>query len=136
MSDCIFCKIASGEFSSYTVYEDEDFRVILDIAPASKGHCLILPKAHSADLFEMPEEKLGKAHILSQKIAVAVKKAVGAEGVNIIQNNGAAAGQSVSHYHVHIIPRHTGDGVKLNVGGSSFSEEEFSQIRDSIKAQL
>lgn len=134
--DCIFCKLANGEIPTYTVYEDENFRVILDVAPASKGHCLILPKTHAENLFEMPDELLGKAHILSKKIATAVKKAVDAQGVNILQNSGAAAGQSVMHYHVHVVPRHTDDKIQLNKCGEGLSDEEFAQIRDSIVKQL
>ena len=71
--DCIFCKIAGGEIPSNTIYEDNDFRVILDIAPANLGHCLILPKNHSANLYEMPAELVGKAHILAQKVAKFIK---------------------------------------------------------------
>ena len=91
MADCIFCKIANGEIPSNTIYEDNDFRVILDIAPANLGHCLILPKNHSANLYEMPAELVGKAHILAQKVAKAVKEATGCDGLNILQNNGEAA---------------------------------------------
>ena len=136
MDNCIFCKIAMGEIPSNTVYEDNDFRVILDIAPANPGHCLILPKNHAADIFEMDEELVAKAHYLAKKIATALKSALKAEGVNILQNNGAAAGQSVSHYHIHVIPRNTGDNVTLNKEGNSMSSEEFGAIADKIKAAL
>ncbi len=136
MDNCIFCKIAMGEIPSNTVYEDNDFRVILDIAPANPGHCLILPKNHAADIFEMDEELVAKAHCLAKKIATALKSALKAEGVNILQNNGAAAGQSVSHYHIHVIPRNTGDNVTLNKEGNSMSSEEFGAIADKIKAAL
>lgn len=136
MSDCIFCKISNGEIPSYTVYEDNDFRVILDIAPAGKGHCLIIPKRHGADMFELSDEVLAKAYVLAKKIGCAVKKAVNADGINIIQNNGAAAGQSVSHFHIHVVPRKNGDGVALNVSGNTLSEEEFTAIRDAIVKAL
>ncbi len=134
--DCIFCKIANGEIPSNTVFENDAFRVILDIAPANPGHCLVLPKSHAADLFELDEELAAQAHKVAKKVAAAVKKAVNADGINIIQNNGAAAGQSVSHYHVHIVPRFTGDGVQLNKEGSALSDEKFAEIRDAIIAQL
>lgn len=134
--DCIFCKIAEGAIPSYTVFENDNFKVILDAAPASKGHCLIIPKTHAADLFEMSEDMLAEAHIVSKKVAKAVKKAVAADGINIVQNNGAAAGQSVSHYHVHIIPRHTGDKIQLNVSGKGLSEFEFEEIRSSIASNI
>ena len=136
MDNCIFCKIAAGGIPSNTVYEDEIFRVILDIAPANPGHCLILPKAHAADIFELDEALVGKAAVLAKKIAFAVKKAVKADGINIIQNNGAAAGQSVSHYHVHVVPRFNGDRVQLNTEGKTLSDEEFAKIKEAIIAEL
>ena len=136
MDNCIFCKIAAGEIPSNTVYEDNDFRVILDIAPANPGHCLILPKSHYADIFEIDTELLGKAHKLAQRVAKALVKAVNAEGVNILQNSGVAAGQTVSHYHIHIVPRHTGDSVVLNKEGNSLSDEEFAKIKEAIAKEM
>ena len=137
MADCIFCKIANGEIPTNTIYEDNDFRVILDIAPANLGHCLILPKNHSANLYEMPAELVGKAHILAQKVAKAVKEATGCDGLNILQNNGEAAGQTVHHYHVHVVPRKNGDDVTMTFG--SFpkpSDEEMTAIKDKIKENM
>lgn len=134
--DCIFCKIAGSEIPSNTVFEDNNFRVILDIAPANPGHCLILPKCHASDIFELDEALVAASHKLAKKIAVAVKKAVNADGINIIQNNGAAAGQSVSHYHVHIVPRFNGDGVQINTEGKTLSDDEFAKIKMAIIAQL
>jgi histidine triad (HIT) family protein len=134
--DCIFCKIAGGEIPSNTVYEDDTFRVILDIAPANPGHCLILPKSHAADIFELDSELVASAHSLAKKIATAVKSAVKADGINIVQNNGAAAGQSVSHYHVHIIPRFNGDKVQLNSEGKSLADDEFAKIKEAVIANL
>ena len=107
--NCIFCKIANGEIPSATLYEDEDFRVILDLGPATKGHALILPKNHFANLFEIPEDMDAKAFILAKKIAKKMKDVFGCDGVNIVQNNGVAAGQTVFHFHIHLIPRYEGD---------------------------
>ena len=134
--DCIFCKLANGEIPTNTVFENEDFRVILDAAPANPGHCLILPKAHGADIFELDEELVAKAHGLAKKIALAVKKAMKADGINIIQNNGAAAGQTVGHYHVHIVPRHKGDGVTINAEGKAQRQEDFEKVKNAIIAEL
>jgi histidine triad (HIT) family protein len=134
--DCIFCKIANGEIPSNTIYEDDLFRVILDIAPANPGHCLILPKSHAADIFALDDKLVSSAHSLAKKIATAVKAAVNADGINIVQNNGAAAGQSVSHYHVHIIPRFDGDKVQLNSEGKTLSDEEFAKIKEAIISKL
>ena len=115
MSDCIFCKIAAGEIPSSTVYEDADFRVILDLGPASKGHALILPKMHAANIYEMPEELVGKAFMLAKKMAGILMEGLKCDGFNILQNNGEAAGQTVFHFHIHLIPRYQGDQVKVKV---------------------
>ena len=109
-NNCIFCKLATGEIPSYTVYEDDTFRAILDAAPANEGHTLILPKAHYENLDELPEETAANAMRLAKKIATRLRDRVHCDGVNIMQNNGAAAGQTVMHYHLHVIPRKEGDG--------------------------
>ena len=92
MSDCIFCKIAAGEIPSATIYEDADFSVILDLGPASKGHALILPKTHYADLTDIPEELAGKAMILAKKIVTVMQEVLPCDGYNVLQNNGECAG--------------------------------------------
>ena len=109
-NNCIFCKIAQGEIPSYTVYEDDTFRAILDAAPAGEGHTLILPKAHYDNLYALPEDVAAEAMKLAKRIAVLLKERTHCDGVNILQNNEAAAGQTVMHYHVHVIPRTEGDG--------------------------
>nr|MCR5304015.1 HIT family protein [Lachnospiraceae bacterium] len=93
--DCIFCKIANGEIPSNTIYEDDLFRVILDNGPATKGHALVLPKEHSADIFEMPEDTLAKAMVVAKKVAGKLKETLSCDGLNIVQNNGECAGQTV-----------------------------------------
>ena len=103
MSDCIFCKIANGEIPSATLYEDEDFRVILDLGPASKGHALILPKAHAANIYEISDDMAAKAMILAKKMATKMTEALKCDGFNIVQNNGEPAGQTVFHFHMHLI---------------------------------
>ncbi len=104
--NCIFCKIANGEIPSVTVYEDEDFRVIFDLNPATEGHALILPKEHFADLTELPAHYASRVMPLAGKIGKAMKAGLGAQGFNVVQNNGEAAGQTVHHFHTHIIPRY------------------------------
>ena len=113
--DCIFCKIANGEIPSGTLYEDERFRVILDLGPATRGHALILPKEHAADLFELPEETAAAAMVLARKMALRLRDRLGCDGLNVVQNNGEAAGQTVSHFHMHLIPRYRGDGQNINL---------------------
>ena len=104
--DCIFCKISAGEIPSNTIYEDEEFRVILDLAPASKGHALIIPKEHAADIYEIEEELAGRAMKLAKRMAVHMTEVLGCEGFNILQNNHEVAGQTVFHFHMHLIPRY------------------------------
>lgn len=132
MDNCIFCRIANGEIPSATLYEDEDFRVILDLGPASKGHALILPKSHAADIYELPEETAGKAMILAKRMAEKMKNALNCDGFNIVQNNGEVAGQTVFHFHMHLIPRYKGDQVGLAWKPGKLTDEE----RDEILAKL
>ena len=107
--NCIFCKIAAGEIPSQTVYEDDEFRVILDLGPAAKGHALILPKEHFKDVTELKEPYASKVLPLAAKIGKAMKEGLGCSGFNLVQNNGEAAGQTVMHFHVHVIPRYEGE---------------------------
>ena len=123
--ECIFCKIAGGEIPSSTVYEDEDFRVILDLGPASKGHALILPKQHFKDLWE-----------LDGKIGAAMKKALGCTGFNVVQNNGISAGQTVFHFHVHIIPRYENGPDMVTWAPGKATPEELAEISSSIREEL
>lgn len=109
--DCIFCKLANGVFKTNKIYEDDDFTVILDAAPATRGHALILPKEHYANIYELDEEIAGKALKLAKKLAIHMTDKLGCDGFNILQNNGEAAGQSVFHFHIHLIPRYEGDGA-------------------------
>lgn len=119
--NCIFCKIAAGEIPSSTVYEDDNFRVIMDIAPASKGHAIILPKNHAANLYELSDEDASKVMIVARKVATAMKEALHCDGINVLQNNGEVAGQTVFHFHVHLIPRYENDQV--NIKWSNYKDE-------------
>lgn len=131
-SQCIFCKLANGDIPTNTIYEDADFRVILDASPATRGHALILPKEHYANLFELPEELAGKAIILAKKMAAVMKERFDCDGVNIVQNNGEAAGQTVFHFHMHIIPRYADDGQIIGWKPTSPSEEELTEIKNAL----
>ena len=106
---CIFCKLANGVIPTNSIYEDDDFKVILDADPATKGHALILPKEHYKNLFEIDDEVAAKALPLAKKIGKRMMDKLGCAGVNIVQNNGEAAGQTVHHFHIHVIPRYEGD---------------------------
>ena len=105
-TNCIFCKIIAGQIPSACIYEDDDFKVILDISPASVGHALILTKNHYANVFELPEELAAKAMVLAKKLATHMTEKLNCQGFNLIQNNGTTAGQTVFHYHLHLIPRY------------------------------
>ena len=133
--NCIFCKILAGEIPSTAVYEDDDFTAILDVNPAARGHVIILPKNHAANIYELPDEDASKIMIVAKKIATAIEKAYHCDGVNILQNNGEAAGQTVFHLHVHVIPRFKGDTV--NIGWKQGDmPEDLDAICKEIQAQL
>ena len=132
--NCIFCKILAGDIPSYKIYEDEDFSVILDAGPASRGHALILPKEHYKDLYEIPEELAAKAVILAKKLIGPLTKILGADGYNLVQNNGAAAGQTVAHYHLHLIPRYVGDNSGLGWNMGSLDADTAAELLKAIKA--
>lgn len=130
--NCIFCKIANGEIPSKTLYEDEKFRVILDLGPAARGHALILPKEHYANLYELPEELAGEAMKLAKKMAECMTKRLECDGFNLMQNNGETAGQTVFHFHMHLIPRYKTDGQTIGWTPREVSQEELEEIRIQI----
>ena len=125
---CIFCKLANGDIPTNSIYEDDEFKVILDASPATKGHALILPKNHFANLLEADDDVLAKALPLAKKIGNKMMKELGCDGINIIQNNGEAAGQTVHHLHVHVIPRFAGDGAIKEWDHQSFSDAETGEV--------
>ncbi len=131
-TNCIFCKIANGEIPSKTLYEDDSFRVILDLGPASKGHALILPKEHYADLYELPDETAGEVMKLAKKLAGQMTERLGCEGFNLVQNNGELAGQTVFHFHMHLIPRYRDDGQKIGWKPREVSQEELEATKNQI----
>ena len=126
--NCIFCKIANGGIPSATLYEDEDFRVILDLGPATRGHALILPKEHYANVIVLPEEVTAKAFILAKKMAAKMMEVLHCDGVNVVQNNGEAAGQTVFHFHIHLIPRYEGDGAGVTWVPGTLTDETREEI--------
>lgn len=134
--DCIFCKIAAGEIPSATVYEDDDFRAILDLGPAAKGHTLVIPKSHSDNLLSVEPGTAAKALKVISKTANAIKEALGCDGINVVQNNGEAAGQTVMHLHFHIIPRYKNDSVNIGWQPMKPSNEELAATADLIKEKM
>ena len=133
--NCIFCNIIAGEIPSRTLYEDDDFNVILDAGPSSRGHALLLPKEAAAGLVALPDETAAKVLPLAKKVAAHMVEVLGCDGINVLQNNGEAAGQTVHHFHVHLIPRYENEQNKslLTWGQADISDEEMDEIMQSLR---
>ena len=135
-NQCVFCKIIAGEIPSATIYEDEDFKVIMDISPAAKGHAILLPKKHFANLYEMDDAVASKVLIVARKVATAMKEELGCAGLNLVQNNGEAAGQTVFHFHMHLIPRNENDSVNVTWKQGSYAEGEVEQVAAALAKRI
>lgn len=135
-SNCIFCKIAAGEIPSATVYEDEEFKAIMDISPAAKGHVILISKNHFVNLFELDDNTASKALFAARKVAKAIQEEINCDGINLLQNNGEAAGQTVFHFHIHLIPRYDKDQVKITWAHGKYEEGEAAELAAAIAAKL
>ena len=131
--DCIFCKLANGIFETNTVYEDDQFRVILDAAPATKGHALILPKEHYANIYEIDENVAADAMKLAKKLITKFTDVLGCDGYNIVQNNGEDAGQTVFHFHMHMIPRYKDDNAGVTWTPTEPNADEQKALCEKMK---
>ena len=131
--NCIFCKLANGDIPPRSIYEDDDFNVILDMSPATKGHALILPKSHAKNLYELPDETAAKVMVLAKKLATEMTEKLGADGFNLVQNNNEIAGQTVFHFHLHLIPRYEGDNQKINWTPTTKTAEELDSVLDILR---
>jgi histidine triad (HIT) family protein len=109
--DCVFCKIVAGLLPAYKLHEDEATLAFMDINPISPGHCLVIPKTHFANVFDGTDAPLAAVMAATRRVAIAVRDAMQPDGINLFQANGPAAGQTVFHFHMHILPRRTGDGL-------------------------
>ena len=138
MSDasCIFCKIAQKQVPASLVFEDAKTVAFLDIRPLSEGHTLVIPKAHHADIFDIPLDLIEHLHGVTKQVALAVKKATGADGISIIQQNGKAAGQEIFHLHIHVIPRYEGQKLPSFSAISEAEKEKLSQTAAKIRKHL
>lgn len=137
MNNCLFCKIVNKEIPATILYEDEEVLVFMDIGPIIKGHALIIPKKHYDPIVETPDDILAKMHVIAKKIATAQMNAFGADGVNIMQNNGKAAGQEVEHIHVHVIPRFSDDGHHWNWNAKKYDDlSEMNELAEKLREQL
>lgn len=136
MENCVFCNLAKGIWDSATLYEDEDFRVVMDLGPAAKGHALILPKNHYANIYEIPEELAAKAMLLAKKMAGIMTEALDCDGFNIVQNNGEAAGQTVFHFHMHLIPRYKDDNAGFGWNPGELDEATKQEVLQKVAAKM
>ena len=131
--NCIFCKIANGDVPTNSIYEDDDFRVILDASPATKGHSLIIPKEHYKDMYEIDEKVAAKAMSLAKKLTVHMTDKLGCDGFNILQNNREVAGQTVFHFHMHLIPRYNNDDARMGWKVHDITDEEIAALVAKFK---
>jgi len=137
MSDCIFCKIVSKEIPATIIYEDEEVIVFMDIGPIIKGHALVIPKKHYDPVTQTPDDLLAKLHLVAKRVAQAQMNGLGADGVNIMQNNGVAAGQEVPHIHVHVIPRFADDGHRWNWNAKKYDNiDEMAGLAAKMRDHL
>ena len=132
----IFCKIADGEIPSYTLYEDDMFKVIFDLSPASKGHAIILPKEHFKNLFALDDNYASKLMIVVKKVATAMREELKCDGFNLLQNNEEIAGQTIFHFHMHLIPRYEGDTVNFSTITSDLDKTTAADLANSIRERI
>ncbi len=136
MADCVFCMIRDGKIPSAKVYDDQRTLAFMDINPLSRGHCLVVPKAHAATLYDAEAEDLKAAIATAKKVAGAIRKTLNPDGLNLLQANGAAAFQSVPHFHLHLIPRWTNDGKGFDWKEVPGNREEIMGTADRIRAMF
>lgn len=134
--DCIFCKLANGEIPTNALYEDDIVKVIFDANPAAKGHVLILPKEHFDNIYELDDDTAAHVFKVATKISKAYKKALDFDGLNIVQNNGEVAGQTVFHFHMHIIPRIKGDTVNVGWVPGTADSDTIASIVEKVTPYL
>ena len=137
MNSCIFCRIVAGEIPSIRVYEDTDVLAFMDIGPLVKGHTLVIPKTHHNLISETPDDVLAKVIAVVRLVARAQMDGLGADGINVHQANGAAAGQVVPHVHFHVVPRYANDGHHWNWTPHPYADlSEAAALADRIQAAL
>ncbi len=132
-NNCVFCAIAAGEIPCFKVYEDEEVMAYLDINPFSKGHTLVIPKEHTSGLLDTSDETLAKIIASVKKVASHLKETLPCEGFNILQNNGAVAGQTVMHVHFHIVPRYESDGEGISFANQKGDMDELKALAEKLR---
>ncbi|WP_317854335.1 HIT family protein [Chakrabartyella piscis] len=131
-ANCIFCKILNGDIPSAVIYEDDEFKAILDRFPANEGHVLILPKNHVADIFAMEPDQAARLFALATKIAKHMKETLGLDHMNVMQNNGTVAGQTIFHFHLHLIPRFENDGITIQYKPMDLSDADITAMQKKL----
>jgi histidine triad (HIT) family protein len=134
MSDCIFCKIVAGELPAHRIDEDEHTVAFLDINPWTRGHALVIPREHTANLWEAPEDALYRSAVMAQRVARRLRDRLGADGINLLNSTGSAAWQTVFHLHMHVIPRYEGDPLRLPGEPQQVEGEELAKLAEEIRA--
>ena len=134
--DCIFCKLANGDIPTNALYEDDIVKVIFDLGPATRGHVLVVPKEHFDNIFSMDEKTAGHVFAVASKIAKFLNDELGCDGMNLLQNNGEIAGQTVFHFHMHLIPRYKGDQVGITWHPGELNDADKEEILLKVKEQL
>ena len=134
--DCIFCKLANGDIPVEAVYEDDVVKAIFDASPASEGHILILPKDHADNIYDLTDEQASGVFRAAKKIACAMREGLDYDGMNVVQNNGEIAGQTVFHFHMHLIPRYKGDSVNVGWKPGKITEEKIAELKGKIAGCL
>ena len=133
MEQCIFCKIVKGEIPAAKVYEDDNTISFLDIMPANKGHCLVVPKKHYREFLDIPDNELERLIKAAKRVAKALSLSIGNGSYNLVMNNGKVAGQLVEHAHIHIIPRLKGDRLRIKWSHKKYIEKEMKEVQEKIK---
>src|SRR3990167_11021453 len=128
--DCIFCKIIKGEIPCFKIFEDKTVFVFLDVSPITLGHCLIIPKTHFENIFDINDSDLQKIIVVAKKLSEKIKNNLRADGIRISQSNGKAAGQDIMHFHLHIIPRYKNDGVLMSETTTAYPRQtDFKELK-------
>lgn len=131
--DCVFCSILAGDLPGEVVMEDEHTVALMDVNPWTRGHAIVIPRKHVANLYEIDDEELGRVHATAKRLAIRARDALGADGINILNSTNPAAWQTIFHLHVHVIPRYEGDPLELPTRPQQASPEELAEVAAEIR---
>ena len=131
--DCVFCRIVAGELDATIVAEDERTVAFMDINPATRGHALVVPRTHSRDLAQIDPDDLAACTLAAQRVAARARERLGADGINLLNSSGAAAWQTVDHFHIHVIPRYQGDPLRLPWVPNPGNQEEIAAAAERLR---